>query len=266
MKNTVFFLLLVLCLAGSAQAYVLTLEAPSTIQAGVPLVVTGNTTFPVGTQFDLIVYKVQTTTPLEVNRKIIIVDETKQFQASFPTTGMEAGEYKVEARFLEDPGSKLGSDSVTLRIFTVVDRSNEIMITVSKDQVLGNALLIEGYIPKLGVSTITIKITGPQGAVVPPVDIRTTTRTGKDDGFFSKSIPVDEPGNYYVDFFDIKGFMATIKFMVVRPPPGTIVTVEETTAPATTIPPATSAPAPLAGGLAGIAVAAGLYRWIMQKR
>lgn len=257
MKYTVFFLLLVLSLAGSAQAYVLTIEAPPTIQAGVPLVVTGTTSFSVGTQFDLIVYKVQTTTPHEVDRKIIIVDETKQFQASFPTTGMEAGEYKVEAQFLTDPGSKLGSDSVTLRIFTVVDRSREIILTVPKDQALGKALLIEGYIPKLGVSTITIKVTGPQGAVVPPQDIRTTTKPGTDNGFFTKSITVDEPGNYYVDFFDTKGFMATIKFMVVRPPSGTAVPSEQTTAPATTTP-ATSAPVPLAGVLGGIGVAAGI--------
>jgi len=258
MRSAVFFLLGLLVLAGSVNAYVLTISAPSEIRAGAPLEVVGNTTFPVGTQFDLVIYRLQPTTPAEVTRTIIIVDDSKSFQASFPTTGMEAGDYKVEARFLTDPGSKLGSDSVTLRVFRITDRSGEIVLTVPTDQVLGEALRVEGYIPKAGVTTITLKVSGPQGAVLPPQDIRTTTRTGRDEGYFMKMFPVSERGNYYVDFYDVKGFMTTVKFMVNAPPPGT----EEVVTPGATASPTESAiptrtPFPVAGCCAAL-IGAGL--------
>jgi hypothetical protein len=254
-RNALFFLLFSLFLAGMAQGYVLTIEAPAEVRAGVPLEVTGNTTFPAGTQFDIVVYMIQTSTPQEVARRLVVVDETKAFQVSFPTTGFEAGKYKVEVQFLQDPGSRLGSDSVTLKILDIVDRSGDIVLTVDRDQVLGQALRIEGYIARAGVTTITMKITGPQGAVVPPQDVRTTTRPGKEDGYFSKSVPVEEPGNYYVDFSDPKGFMATIRFSVSKPLPDTtpVTTAEQTMLPATSQ--ATPMPFPLTGVLIGMAAA-----------
>jgi len=252
MRSTIILLFCLFCLAGSAQAYVLTIYAPSEVKAGAPLEVTGNTTFPVGTQFDVVLYMLQPGTPQEVARKIIIVDESKSFQVSFPTSGLESGDYKVETKFLADPGSKLGSDSVTMRTFLISDRSGEIILTVNAEQVLGEALKIEGYIPKAGVTTITLKVSGPQGAVLPPQDVRTTTQLGRDEGYFSKTIQVNERGNYYVDFYDIKGFMATIKFMVDAPVTGTTQATPGTTVPA---PVASSSPrtsAPIAGCCAGI--------------
>ncbi|MCU0632442.1 MAG: hypothetical protein MUC66_05665 [Methanolinea sp.] len=265
MRTAVIFLLCLLFLAGSAQAYILNIYAPPEIRAGAPLEVTGNTTFPAGTQFDLVIYRLQPSTPEEVARKIIIVDESKSFQASFPTSGLESGDYKVEARFPTDPGSKIGSDSVTLRVFRITDRSGEIILTVSTDQVLGEALRIEGYIPKAGVTTITMKVSGPQGAVLPPQDVRTTTRIGRDEGYFSKTIPVGERGNYYVDFYDLKGFMATVKFMVDTPATGTsTVTPEVTAATPDTLPP-TRVSVPLAGCCAGL-LGAGLLAWRTRRR
>lgn len=265
MRPAVFFLLCLLFLAGSAQAYVLTISAPAEIRAGAPLEISGATTFPVGTQFDLVIYRLQPTTPEEVGRKIIIVDESKSFQESFPTSGMRSGDYKVEARFLTDPGSKLGSDSVTTRVFRITDRSGEIVLTVPTDQVLGEALRIEGYIPKAGVTTITLKVSGPQGAVLPPQDIRTTTRTGKDEGYFSRTIPVAERGNYYVDFYDVRGFMATVKFMVDIPPEVTSIASPAITQPPEETPPPTVAPAPLAGFCAAL-IGAGVLAPRIRKR
>lgn len=252
MKSAVILLLCLFCLAGSVQAYVLTISAPSEITAGAPLEVTGDTTFPVGTQFDIVLYKLQPSTPSEVARRMVVIDDSKSFQVSFPTTGLESGNYKAEVKFSTDPGQKLSSDSVTLRTIKISDRSGEIVLTVDTEQELGEALRIEGYIPKAGVTTITMKINGPQGAVVPPQDIRTTTQLGKDDGYFSKTIKVEERGNYYVDFYDIKGFMATIQFMVDSPATATVSQVPDSPNASSDVPVLPRASAPLAGCMAGI--------------
>ena len=50
-------LLFLALLSGAAQAYIVTFDAPAENLAGAPIEVTGSTTFPAGTQFDLILYK-----------------------------------------------------------------------------------------------------------------------------------------------------------------------------------------------------------------
>ena len=254
MRRILFSLLSLVLFCGVVQGYVLVLDAPTEIQAGVPLMVNGTTTFPVGTQFDIVFYKIQFTAPEELARRMIIVDESKAFDASFPTTGLEAGQYKVETQFLQDPGSKLGSDSITLKQVEIIDRSGEFFLTAPRDQTLGQALVIEGYITDLGVATITLKISGPDGFSLPPQNIRTTTKPGKIDGYFSYTIPVEEPGNYYVEIYDQEGFMATIKYSVERPVPVT----SETMTAAATLTLARGLPFPLAGFAAGLMLAAAL--------
>ena len=258
MRRVLFFLLSIALLCGAVQGYVLFIEAPEEIRAGAPLLVSGTTTFPAGTQFDIILYKLQFTTPEELARRMIVVDESKEFDASFPTTGLEAGQYKVEVQFLNDPGSKLGSDSVILQQVTIIDRSGEIFLTAPRDQVLGEALLIEGYIPNLGVATITLRISGPAGFSLPDQYIRTTTQPGKIDGWFTCRVPVTGPGNYYVEISDREGFMTTVKYTVERPAPATSVPAGTGTAseePLQTSPSAIPFPlAALAAGLAGAAL------------
>jgi hypothetical protein len=220
MMKRIFFLILAFALlCGAAEAYILVIEAPPELQAGVPLVVTGNTTFPEGTQFDIVLYKLQFTAPEEIGRRVIIVDDSKTFDASFATTGLPAGQYKIEVQFLEGMESRLGSDSVTIQQVNLVDRSNEIYLTTGKEQTLDEALLIEGYIPDIGVATITLKINGPEGFSLPDQFVRTTTQPGKIDGYFSKRVSVTEPGNYYVNFYDQKGFITQVKYSVTRPAP-----------------------------------------------
>ncbi len=217
MKWPVFSLLCILCIVEGVFAYELFLEAPGEVRAGAPLEVTGTTTFPVGTEFDLVLYHLQTTVPEPVAQKGIVIGDSRSFEASFPTMGLSPGNYKLEVRFRADPGSKLSSSSVITRLVRVTDRSGEIVITSDLDQVVGDALRIEGYVPKAGVVTLTMKVTGPQGAAVPPQEIRTSTVLGKDDGFFSRTVPVSEKGNYYVEFSDVKGYITTVKFTVDEP-------------------------------------------------
>jgi len=259
MRRVLFFLLSIALLCGAVQGYVLFIGAPEELRAGAPLQVSGNTTFPAGTQFDIVLYKLQFTNPQEIGRRMIVVDESKAFYASFPTTGLEAGQYKVEVQFLQDPGSKLGSDSVTLQEVEIIDRSGEIFLTAPRDQVLGEALRIEGYITDLGVATITLRISGPAGFSLPDQYIRTTTQPGKIDGWFSYRVPVTEPGNYYVEIYDQQGFMTTIKYTVVRPVPATTAPAGTETGPGEPQQTSPSAvPFPLAALAAGLAGAAGI--------
>ena len=260
-KRCIVLLLSLALLIGAVQAYVVTIDAPAEIQAGAPLEVTGTTTFPVGTQFDIILYRIQFTTPEIVDRRMIVVDDTKAFDASFPTTTLPAGQYKVEVQFLEDPGSSLGSSSVTLLLVNLIDRSGEIVLTVPKEQTLDEALLIEGYIPDIGVATIMMKIDGPKGFSLPEQSIRTTTTLGSKDGQFSKKVNVTDPGNYYVNVYDAKGYITQLKYSVTESP-GVTGTIPSTTEiPATSPPQTPGMPVPLAGMIAGFGLAAALVSW-----
>lgn len=260
-KRIIIALFLLAVLTGAVQAYVVTIDAPEEIQAGAPLEVTGTTTFPAGTQFDIILYRTQFTTPELVDRRMIIVDGSKVFDASFPTTNLPAGQYKVEVQFLQDPGSSLGSSSVTLKLVNLIDRSGEIILTVPKEQNLDEALIIEGYIPEIGVTTISITIDGPKGFSLPEQNIRTTTTLGSKDGHFSKKVEVTEPGNYYVNFYDPKGFIAQTRYSVTGSSENPPSTSQTPGTPVTTLPPSPGLSLPLAGIIAGLVSAAAIAAW-----
>lgn len=261
-KRIIVALLSFALLIGAVQAYVVTIDAPAEIRAGAPLEVTGNTTFPVATQFDIILYRSQFTTPELIDRRMIIVDESKAFDASFPTTNLPAGQYKVEVEFLKDPGSSLGSSSVTVRLVQLIDRSGEIVLTVPKDQALDEALVIEGYIPDIGIATITMKIDGPKGYSLPEQHIRTTTPTlGSKDGYFSKKVDVTEPGNYYVNVYDAKGFITQLRYSVTSAPEVTATSPGTSGTDSPTLPPSPGLSVPVAGMIAGLASAAALVAW-----
>jgi len=263
MRYLVFFLVMSAGLVAGVCGYILTIDAPEKVQAGVPLLVTGSTTFPAGTEFDLVLYRLIQPVPETIERRIVIVDETKTFSESFSTLGLVPDQYKVEVAFPTDRSTSLGSGSTTLKIFTIVDRADEIVLTVPTEQSVGEALVIRGYIQDIGVATINIKITGPSGFTAPALDIRTTTMPGRTDGQFTRTVEVTDPGNYYVTFSDARGHMATIKFTVASPPTATETTATPTEN-ATGTPPATIAPFPLVGMVLGLSAAAALS--ILKER
>jgi hypothetical protein len=251
MKRTGLVAILLLFLVVGAQAYLVTIDTPAEVRAGAPLVVTGTTTFPVGTLIDIVLYPTEFAVPSEIARRTIIVDETKAFTVTFPTTDLQAGQYKVEVQVAPDLTGSLGSGSVLWKLVRIIDRSNEIVLTVHKDQNIQEALMIEGYLVDSGVTTLTLEITGPKDFAIPPVNIRTTTQMGQKDGQFSTKVNVVDPGNYYVSFYDPKGFMATIKFSVFEPEVTTRTSVATTAVPETS-PGSTSIP------LGGLVVLAGI--------
>jgi hypothetical protein len=249
MRRVLFLLPALLLLCGAVQAYIVVIDAPRDLQAGAPLLVTGNTTFPVGTQFEIILYKTQFTTPEEIGRRVIVVDTTKSFDASFATTSLSPGQYKVELEFFEGNAEKLGSGSTTTVIVNLVDRSDEIFLTAPANQTLPGALLIEGYVPGFGVGTLTVKVSGPEGFSLPDQYIKTTTELGRDDGIFSRKVNVTQPGNYYVSFYDQKGMITQIKYNVAgSPEPTTSLPTPDQTVEVSPEPTGSSSlPFPLAG-------------------
>lgn len=254
MKTIGLFLLLFVLLISPASAYVLMISAPDTLQAGAPLVVTGNTTFPVGTQFNMVFSYSQITTS-EVARRLVVIGETKEFTVAFETTGLPGGTYKVEAVLTPENNAKLSSDSVTSRVVQLKDRSGEVHFLVPMNQTLGQALVIEAYIPDAGVTAIEVGVTGPEGAIFGPRYIQTTTQPGKKDGYISKMVVVTVPGNYYVQMSDADGYIGTYKFVVSGQGSATPVTPDVTTATPETIPATTGAPLPVAIVMGALCVA-----------
>lgn len=247
-------LVLILLFVPAAQAYVLTISAPETLQAGAPLVVTGSTTFPIGTQFNMVFSFSQITTS-EVSRRIVVIGETKSFTVPFETTGLPGGQYKVEAVLTPDMDSKLSSGSVTSRVVQLIDRSAEVRITSPLNQTLGDALFIEAYLPDAGEKAIEIGVTGPNGPVFGPRYISTTTQPGKTDGYIVKRVAVTDTGNYYVQFSDAKGYIGTYKFTVSEAVPVTTATPVVTTEIPVTIPGVGRIPLPLYAVLGALCVA-----------
>jgi hypothetical protein len=265
MKTIGLSLVLILLCVSGAQAYVLTISAPETLQAGAPLVVTGNTTFPVGTQFTMVFSFSQITTS-EVSRRIVVVGDTKSFIVPFETTGLPGGQYKVEAELTRDLESKLSSGSVTSRVVQLIDRSGEVHITSPLNQTLGDALFIEAYISDAGEKAIEIGVTGPNGLVFGPRYISTTTQPGKTDGYIVKRVAVTDIGNYYVQFADAEGYIGTYKFTVSEPIPATSATPVITTEVPGTIPGVGRIPLPLYTVLGALCVAGVWYVTSLRRK
>jgi len=64
--------------------------------------------------------------------------------------------------------AKLSSDSVTLRVPELIDRSGEITITSPQSQAFDEALRIEGSVTKLGNKGVDIEVRGRDGFVFGP--------------------------------------------------------------------------------------------------
>jgi len=269
MKKFALAMLLVLtCVIGIASAYVLNIDCPQNLPVGAPLPVTGTTTFPVGTTFD-ITFSSSGQVSHMISSVPVTVGDDKGFSVVFETTGLAGGMYKVEAVPRGDYQSKLSSDSTTIKVVNLIDRSDMLHVTSKTNQVIPQALSIEGYISKAGSTGVKLEVTGPSGKVFGPTYIATTTRGGNDDGYFSQYIPVSDEGNYYAKFSDSTGYIGQKIFGVTGPVTTvTAITPEETlliTPTATTPRPTTmktpvpaqttKAGIPLFGIIAGLSIA-----------
>lgn len=254
MKRILLLALCLLCIIGTASAYQLYLtcpsdkasnEKPSEIQVGIPLKCSVDSNFPAGTTFNLAFYQSQYTATL-ISKQPVTIQESKNTQYKlFDTQGLPGGTYKVEVEFLGPDAPRTSSDSVTLQMVTLIDRSGEIEITSPMTQSLADALRIEGSIAKLGASGVQIEVRGPDGRIFGPQYIPTTNNIRDNSGTFTKKVVVTGAGPYEVDFSDSKGYIGKVTYTVIAPATGTPTAVPTTTAPVvTTVKVPTTEPTP----------------------
>lgn len=204
---TVFLFLL----AGSAAAYELSIDAPTTIQKGMPLVVNGTSNLPSGISVDVVLSRSEYTLE-EINRTTVTLQATKDFYVIFDTKDLAKGQYKVEVPGIS--GYSFLGDSTTIRIVQIIDRSEEITIKSPRTQEMNGKLEVRGVIPVQKNSGVQIQVIGPENEVVfGPEYISTSS-----DGSFSREIQIDGPGTYEVSFSDSKGYIGTYDFLVTPPP------------------------------------------------
>lgn len=205
MKKIVLTLVGLLFCIGCASAAQIFIEAPGTLTIGKPLVVTGTTTFGIGTPIDVVLY-LQLTTSTEVKRKIVYVGSDKTFRVIFDTTDLQKGMYKVEV-----PANGLGDSSVPMRLVNLVDRSDEISISSATTQTYNGKLYVAGTLSADANSGVQIEVIGPDNAIVFPANYINTNYQGG----FSVDVPVTKTGEYEVSFTDANGYIGHRIFSVV---------------------------------------------------
>jgi hypothetical protein len=244
MKRILLIALFLLCIAGTASAYQFYLNCPESVQVGLPLKCSIDSNLPAGTTFDLAFYQSgYTATPIS-RQSVTIQDNHATQYKLFDTKGLPGGQYKLEAQFRGDDESSLSSDSKTLQLPMLIDRSGEITITSPMTQNMDEALRIEGYIAKIGNDGVEIAVKGPNGAIFGPQWIGTKLNVQSGAGVFTQHVAVTVPGEYDVTFKDAKGYIGVVTFTVSAPVTTTPTTLPVTTPAITTRPP-TTVPTPL---------------------
>jgi hypothetical protein len=243
MKKIILIALCMMCIVGTASAYQFYLRCPESVQVGVPLKCSIDSNFPAGTTFDVIMYQSgYTATPVKSQTMTIQENHPTQYSI-LDTKGLPGGQYKVEIDFMGNDEGRLSTDSVTLQLPVLIDRSGEITITSPMTQVIAEALRIEGSIAKIGNDGVQIEVRDPDGSsIFGPKWIGTTELIQSGAGEFTQKVPVIKPGQYDVYFKDQKSYIGVKTFTVTAPV--TVPTTVRTTTAVTSRPP-TTVPTPL---------------------
>jgi len=261
MKRILLIVLFLLCFAGTASAYQFYLSCPESVQVGLPLKCSMDSNLPAGTTFDLAFYQSgYTSTPIS-KQSVTIQDSHATQYKLFDTKGLPGGQYKLEAQFRGDDESSLSSDSITLQLPVLIDRSGDITITSPMTQSIDEALRIEGYIAKVGNDGVEIAVRGPDGVIFGPQWIGTKINVQSGAGVFTQHVAVTMPGDYDVTFSDSKGYIGVKTFKVSAQVTTTPTTIPATTRVTTTRPPITvptPLPTPTKSPLSSVAVVAAL--------
>ena len=243
MKKIILIALCMMCIIGTASAYQFYLSCPESVQVGIPLKCSIDSNFPAGTTFDINMYQSgYTATPVKSQTMTIQENHPTQYSI-LDTKGLPGGQYKVEIGFIGNDEGRLSTDSVTLQLPVLIDRSGDITITSPMTQKIDEALRIEGSIAKIGNDGVQIEVRGPDGSsIFGPKWIGTTELIQSGAGEFTQKVTVIKPGLYDVYFKDQKGYIGVKTFTVTAP--AAAPTTVRTTAPVTSRPP-TTVPTPL---------------------
>lgn len=214
----IFFTLLLICATGLVQGYIITIDAPKSVIKGSPLLVSGTTSFPEDSYFDLVLFYSKYTAG-EVARTRIIVDQTQTFRVDFDTRHLERGQYKIEVNNIVSDNElfverQLGSSSVVRKIIQITDRSDEITITSPQTQPHSQGLTITGRMRGIGDGVLTIRVFGPDDYTYGPEQVITKKGFADKSGDFSTTIPVPFPGEYQADISDKNGYIGEYQFFI----------------------------------------------------
>jgi len=198
MNKIVLVVMGLLFIFGDASAYQVTIEAPDTLTVGKPLIVTGTTTFGIGTPIDVDLY-VQVTTSTQVDHKIAYVQSDRTFRVIFDTTDLKKGLYKVEVPVIGQ------GDSVSMRLVNLVDRSDEISLSSPTQQRFNGKLYVAGSVSTDKNSGVQIAVFDSDNIpVFGPQFVNTNYL-----GMFSADIPISQSGDYEVSFTDSNGYIGS---------------------------------------------------------
>ena len=244
MKRILLIGFFLLAMVGTVSAYGLDLNCSEEVAAGASLKCSVDSDFPPGTTFNLVLYQ-SGYTATQIRKQSVTIQSDKRTQYIIvDTTGLPGGTYKAEMQYTGSDEARLRSDSITMKLITIIDRSAEIEITSPVTQDLKDALRIEGELKKGGNDGVQIEVTGPDGRVFGPQWIQTKNNIKNDGGIFTQKVAVTSGGDYTVQFSDADGYVGSKTFTVVAPTVATTVPTRTPTVVKTTRTPATTAPTP----------------------
>jgi hypothetical protein len=272
MKRIILIALCLISIAGTASAYQIYLSCPESVQVGLPLNCSVDSNLPAGTTFDVVFYQsVYIAAPFS-RMSFDIRDNHATMYQSFDTKGLPGGIYKVEVRFSGSEEGKLSSDSITLQVPKLIDRSGDITITSPISQTFNEALRIEGSVTKLGNKGVEIEVRNRNGVVYGPQYISTKVDFRSGAGVFTQRVVVTQPGMFDVYFKDVDGFIGVKTFNVIAPVNSSLTTVPKTmvmtthyTTASTTGPNTTQSPLSLISVIAAL-TGVGLLSIIMARK
>ena len=207
MKKILIFAIFCLLLTGFASAYEIRIDAPQTLKVGETIVVNGTTSLPAGISFDIMLTRSEYTSEVKATKHVTVQGD-KNFTVEFPTTGYTRGFYKVE--ILPTGEFRYLGDSITMRVVTLVDRSDEVKITSLPRQYLNGVLHVTGYANNVRNDAVEVQVDNPDGTrLFGPSFIPTNL-----DGMFSKDFEIEKNGVYQVKLSDRKGFIGSYNISV----------------------------------------------------
>jgi hypothetical protein len=198
-------------MAFPASAYFVTLNAPDQVASGMPLLVNGSTTLFPGTPVSVVITQANAAGS-ERARKDTVIDDQKLFSASFDTSSLGPGQYKVELRLDPANQGKIGTGSTTYHLVTVTEWAPEIDITSAKTIHAGEDLVVSGTIRHLEGEGLQVRIIGPSGILFGPQYVPLNKDQEKKSARFSVRVKTDVSGNYYAEFFDGRRPIGSIPF------------------------------------------------------
>lgn len=231
MKKILIFAIFCLLLTGVASAYEIRIDAPQYLKLGETIVVNGTTSLPAGVSFDIMLTRSEYTNEVKATKRVIVQGE-KNFTVEFPTTGYTRGIYKVE--ILPTGEFRYLGDSITMRVVTLVDRSDEVTLTSLPRQYQNGVLHVTGTANNVRNDAIEMQVENPDGSrLFGPSFVPTNI-----DGVFSKDFTIQKTGTYQIKISDHKGYIGTYNISVLDQ--------DISTVPVVTHQPAVQTPATLA--------------------